>query len=74
MSTPSTPIAARDLHHGADVAEVDDLCDIGRREAGRLGIAIDGDDAQAARACLLDRAALMAPRADEEDGLHGRRW
>ena len=65
---------ARDLHHGADIAEVDDLCDIGRREAGGVGVAIDGCDAQAARAGLLDRAALVAPGADEEDGLHGRRW
>ena len=65
---------ARDLDHGRDVAEVDDLCDVGGREAGGVGVAIDGRDAQAARAGLLDRAALVAPGADEEDGLHGRRW
>ena len=65
---------ARDLHHRVDVAEVDDLCDIGRGEARGVGVAIDRGDAQAARAGLLDRAALVAPGADEEDGLHGRRW
>ena len=68
------PDPPRDLDHGRDVAEVDDLCDVGRREPGSVGIAIDGRDAQAARASLLDRAALVAPGADEEDGLHGRRW
>jgi hypothetical protein len=64
----------RDLDNGRDVAEVDNVRDVSRREPGGLGIAIDGRDAQPARPCLLDGASLMASSADEEDGLHGRRW
>ncbi len=66
--------ASCDLHDLGDVREVDDLGDVGRREAGRVGVSVDRGDAQAARARLLDRAPLMAPGADEEDGRHGRRW
>ena len=66
--------APRDLDHLVDVGEVDDLGDVGRREARRLGVPVDRGDAQPPGARLLDRAALMAPGADEEHGLHGRRW
>src|SRR5262249_7056414 len=41
-------------------------------EPGRVGVAVDGDDAEPALARLLDRATLVAPGADEEDGLHCR--
>jgi len=44
------------------------------RETGRLRIAVDGDDAQAAGARLLDRPPLMAACAHEENRLHGGRW
>ena len=74
MSTPSTPVLASYVGHGVDVAKSTASAHIGRGKAGRLGIAVDRYDAQAARAGLLDRAALVAPGADEEDGLHGRRW
>ena len=37
---------------------------------GRVGVAVDGDDAKPVLPRLQDRAALVAPRADEEDGLH----
>ena len=66
--------ASGDLDHLADVGEVDDLGDVGRREARRLGVPVDRRDPQPAGARLLDRAALVAPGADEEHGLHGRRW
>ena len=39
----------------------------------RVRVAVDPDDAQALLARLQDRAALVAPRADEEDGLHSGR-
>ncbi len=47
--------------------------DVGRSQARRLGVPVDRDDAQSLRACVLDRAALVAPGADEEDRLHGCR-
>ena len=50
VSTPSTPMPARDLDHGVDVAEVDDLCDVGRRR---------GPGASA----LRSTAATRRPRA-----------
>ena len=34
--------------------------------------AVDGDDAQSELPGTEDRASLMAPRADEEDGFHSR--
>jgi len=57
-----------------NVGEVDDLGYVGRGETWRPRVAIDRYDAKVARARMLDRAALVAARADEEDGLHGRRW
>ena len=64
---------ARDLDDRVHLHEVDDLGDVGGGEPGRVGIPVDSGDAKAARARLLDRSLLMAPCADEEDGLHGRR-
>ena len=40
---------------------------------GASSVAVDRDDAQPPAARVLDRAALVAARADEEDRLHGRR-
>ena len=73
MSTPSTPLAERDLDDLVDGREVDDLRDVGRREARRVRVAVDRSDAQAASARLLDRTTLMAPRAHEENRRHGAR-
>ena len=70
VSAPSTRVAPRDLGHGVDVGEVDGLADVGDLEPGRVGVAVDGDDADALLARLQDRATLVAPGADEEDGLH----
>ena len=63
-------VPARDLRHRVDVGEVDRLCDVGDLEPERVGVAVDRDDADALLARLQDRAALVAPGADEEDGLH----
>ena len=65
--------SSRDLDHLGDAREVDDLRNVGRREAGRVRVAVDRGHAQAAGARLLDRTALMAPCADEENRRHGRR-
>jgi hypothetical protein len=62
-----------DLGHRGDLGEVDDLGDVGGCEARRFGVAVDRDDPQVPRACVLDRAALVAPRADEEDRPNGGR-
>ena len=66
--------ASGDLDHLVDVREVDDLGDVGRRESRCLGVPVDCRDPQPPGARLLDRATLVAPGADEEHGLHGRRW
>ena len=72
VSTPSSRSRARRLQHRVDVGEVDHLGDVGLREARRVGVAVDGHDAQAELFRLQDRAALVAAGADEENGLHGR--
>ena len=66
------PEPARDLDHALDVDEVDDLGLVGMLEPGRLGVSVDGDDAQSELLRAQDRAPLVAPRADEENGLHSR--
>ena len=66
--------AARDLHHRVDVSEVDHLRDVGRDQAGCIGVPVDRRDLQAARTRLLDRATLVSSATDEEDRCHGRRW
>ena len=63
----------RRLEHRADVGEVDDLRDVRLGEPGRVGVAVDRDHAQAELLGLEDRPALVAPCADEEDGLHAGR-
>ena len=64
-------VPSTNLRDRGDVREVDDLGDVGGREARRVLVAVDRDDAQVAGPRVLDRAPLVAPRADEEDGLHG---
>ena len=61
---------AGDLGDRVDVGEVDRLGDVGDLQPERVGVAVDGDDANALLARLQDRAPLVAPGADEEDGLH----
>jgi hypothetical protein len=41
-------------------------------EPGRVRVSVDGDDAQSELLRAQDRAPLVAPRADEENGLHSR--
>ena len=43
---------------------------VGDLQPERLGVAVDCDDAEALLPRLHDRAPLVAPGADEEDGLH----
>ena len=66
-------VAAGDLGDRVDVGEVDRLCDVGDLEPERVGVAVDGDDANPLLPRLQDRAPLVAPGADEEDGLHTAR-
>ena len=69
VRTPSTA-APPDLGHGRDVGEVDRLADVGSLQARGLRVAVDRDDAMAELLRPEDRTALVAPGADEEDGLH----
>ena len=41
------PVAAADLRDRRDVGEVDRLAHVGHRQAERVGVAVDGDDAKA---------------------------
>jgi hypothetical protein len=66
-------VPAADLDDAVDVLEVDDLADVGGLEAERGAIPVDGDDAEPELLCPPDRAALVAARADEEDGLSAHR-
>src|SRR5207247_7739404 len=52
-----------------DVGEVDRLAEVGKREPGRLGVAVDRNDPHAELLHPPDRAALVPAGADEEDGL-----
>ncbi len=61
-------VATRDLGDRIDVGEVDGLADVCSPQAECIGVAVDGDDADALLARLQDRATLVAPGADEEDG------
>ena len=70
VRTPSTPWRRATSVTACDVGEVDRLADVGHLQAGRIGVAVDGDDAEAELLRPQDRAALVAPGADEEDGLH----
>ena len=60
-------VPASGVGDGLDVGEVDDVPLVGRREAGRVRVAVDGDDAQAELARALDRTPLVPSRADHED-------
>jgi hypothetical protein len=60
-------VPAADLDDALEVGEVDDLGDIGRLESESLCVAVDGDDAVAELADVLDGAPLMPSGADEED-------
>ena len=66
-------MATRDLGHGIDVGEVDGLADVCGLKPECVGVAVDGDDTDALLPRLQDRATLVAPGADEEDGLHRAR-
>jgi len=66
--------APGDLHDLGDIREIDDLGDVGGGQPGRLSVPIDRGHAKSFTARLLDCATLVAPGADEEHGLHGRRW
>ena len=63
-------VPPRDLRDGVDVGEVDRLRDVRDLQPERLRVAVDSDHAKALLPRLHDRAPLVAPRADEEDGLH----
>ena len=73
VSAPSTAWRRATSVDRVDVGEVDRLGDVGDLQPERVGVAVDRDDADALLARLQDRAALVAPGADEEDGLHGAR-
>ncbi len=45
---------------------------VGIREPDGIGVVVDRDDAQPELLRAQDRAPLVAPRADKEDGLHSR--
>ena len=70
VSAPSTACRRATVEHRVDVGEVDRLADVRHLEPERIRVAVDRDDAEAAARGLQDRAPLVAPGADEEDGLH----
>ena len=70
VSTPSTSWRRPTSITPGDVHEVDELADIRRQEAERLRVAVDRDDLVPELLHALDRAALVAAAADEEDGRH----
>ena len=63
-------VAAPDLGDRGDIREVDGLARVGDLQAEGVRIAVDCDDSEAELLRPQDRAALVAPGADEEDGLH----
>ena len=63
-------MALRDLRDCVDVREINSLRDVGSLKPGRISIPVNRNDADALFARLQNRAALVAPGADEEDGLH----
>jgi hypothetical protein len=56
-----------DARDGVHVGEVHHLGEVRGGEPRRLGVSVDPHHAQSQLACTLDRAALVPPRADEED-------
>jgi hypothetical protein len=63
-------VATPDLGDRGDVGEVDRLARVSDLQAERVRVPVDRDDAQAELLRPQDRAALVAPGADEEDRLH----
>ena len=70
VSTPSTPWRRATSVTPVDIREVDGLARVRRGEPGRVGVPVDGHDAEAELLRAQDGAALMAPRAHEENRLH----
>ena len=68
-------VPAGDLDDPIHVLEIDDLADVRGLEPRSGAVAVDGDHAEPELLRAFDRAALVAPRADEENGLsaHPRR-
>jgi hypothetical protein len=58
---------AGDGDDAIDVSEVDDLGRVRQLQSQRLGVPVDGHDAQPELLRARDRAPLVAPGADEED-------
>ena len=56
-----------ELDDGAKVAEVDDLRYVGLRETDGVGVSVDRHHLETELVSALDDAALVAPRADEQD-------
>ena len=50
-----------------------DIAGVGRREPRRVRVAVDRDDPHPELLDARDRAALVPPGADEEDGLSAQR-
>ena len=71
VSAPSTSCRRATSSTASTSAKSTTSGDVGEGEPGRIRVAVDRDDAEAALARLGDRAALVAPRADEEDARHG---
>ena len=67
------PVAPRHVGDACNVGEVDRLGDVDLGEPGRVGIAVDADHTVPELLRPLDRAPLVAPGADEEDGWHAAR-
>ena len=70
VSTPSIVLPFDRGKQSRNVGEVDHEGAVCFTQAERVRIAVGSEHAQAERPRLLDRAPLMAPGADEEDGLH----
>ena len=63
-------VTACDLRDRRDVGEVHRLRDVRLAQAERVGIAVDGHDAEPELLRPQDRAALVAARADEQHAAH----
>ena len=71
--TPSSLIRAVALSTAAASEKSTTFAMSASARPGRVRVAVDRDHAQAELLRLQDRAALVAPGADEEDGLHAER-
>jgi hypothetical protein len=61
------------FQHCVGIGVVDDSGDVCLGEPERIGIPVDGGDAQPELLRTLDRAPLVSARADEQDRSQGRR-